>query len=109
MSASPISPMARMHGCASFSASMLSKLFSWVFDGPSAEAFMRIEQKPWQTSLQRPCSWHAKRLIGGDGGGTKQSVQPLQPSQVHLSSQACVLSSQNGLHTGAGAEHSVQL
>ena len=28
------------------------------------------------------------------------SVQPVQPPQVHLSSQACVLSSQNGLHTG---------
>ena len=42
------------------------------------------------------------------GGDTEHSVQPMQPFQVHLSSQPCVLSSQNGLHTGAGREHSVQ-
>ena len=45
---------------------------------------------------------------GADGGEVRHSEQPLQPPQVHLSSQSCVLSSQNGLHIGGGEEHSVQ-
>ena len=41
------------------------------------------------------------------GGDTEHSEQPMQPPQVHLSSHACVLSSQNGLHSDS-APHSVQ-
>ena len=35
--------------------------------------------------------------VGGGADGPDWE-QPLHPPQVHLSSQACVLSSQNGLH-----------
>ena len=45
---------------------------------------------------------------GGGEGSAPHSEQPLQPPQVHLSSQSCVLSSQNDLHTGAGTMPSVQ-
>ena len=41
------------------------------------------------------------------GGDTEHSEQPLQPAQVHLTSQACVLVSQKGLHSDS-APHSVQ-
>ena len=40
--------------------------------------------------------------VGGGGGGGGHGEHPLQPPQVHLASQACVLSSQNDLHTVGG-------
>ena len=39
---------------------------------------------------------------GLHSGSAPHSEQPLQPCQVHLSPQACVLCSQCALHTGAG-------
>ena len=54
-----------------------------------------------------------RKVVGLHSGDEEHSEQPLQPPQVHLSSQACVLSSQNELHTSAGGDdggsmHSVQ-
>ena len=82
----------------------------WV-SGLSAGRATRSRQSTWVCRDDRRLHTPKKRFTGRGGGGGDiapaedgggHGEHPLQPLQVHLASQACVLYSQNDLHTVGG-------